>query len=274
MSSLQRVKAWDKSSKKYRWAKWLYLNFLFYFVNVDTFGKRKKIPKIIGGQHLDAEQLEYLISPTDGAVIDIGAERGEMANYFYGLGFKVYAIEPEKKNWVYLWLHNWFRVLLGRFRIYRLACGETSGSATLYVSDLSFRHSLEQGEYAGGKQQAVRQVRAGEFINQRHLYKIALLKIDAEGFDLPILRGLFASTAVKPKTIMFEAGPENIREMVDLAKQQGYQYFRIICRWNEQPGVSFQKRIAVYDGLDPEVFSVGSNVICSTTDFRILNPLV
>ncbi len=270
---ITKFKQWDKSSRKYRFAKWLYLNFLFYFINVDTFGKSKKLYKIIGGQHFDLEQMDGFIKPWEGVVVDVGAERGEVARHFYLQGFKVYVIEPEKKNVRYLWLHHFFKALTGRFKIFRLACADNPGVAQLQVSDLSFRHSLVTSQYASGEVQKVKQVRIGDFINAHHLQKIAVLKVDAEGFDLPILKGLFNSTQVRPKIIMFEAEPENIKELIELMRQNSYNYFRFVCRWPEAPEVSAQKRIAVYDGFDPEILTANSNVICLQKDFRSAYPL-
>jgi|SRR3989344_5372666 len=272
--NLTTIKQWDKFSKKYRFAKWLYLNFLFYFINVDRFGSPKFLPTIIAGQELDAGLAYGFIKPKDGVVIDVGAERGEFAYFFYYLGFKVYAIEPEKKNYIYLWLHNWLRVLLGRFRIFRLACNETAGVASLHVSDLSYRHSLKGSEFTGNKIQKVKQVRIGDFINAKKLNKIALLKIDAEGFDLPILKGLFNSTDIRPKAIMFESDAANTLELVDLMKVNGYNYFRVVARWPEEKGVNAQKRICVYDGEDPEIYKAdNNNIICLREDFRAVNAL-
>jgi FkbM family methyltransferase len=272
--NIKAIKALDKTSKKYRIAKWLYLNIIFYFYNIDSGHLPKFMPRVIGGQELDADLARGLINPQDGVVIDVGAERGEFSYFFYFFGFKVYAIEPEKKNLIYLWFRNWFRCLLGSFKIYRLACNEIPGIAQLFVSDISYRHSLQRSEFTGNKIQKVKQVRLGDFINSKNLNKIALLKIDAEGFDLPILKGLFNSTSVRPKSIMFETEIVNAKELVALVRQHGYKYFRVIARWPELQGVSSQKRICVYDGEDPEIYlSDNNNIICFQEDFRSVYPL-
>jgi FkbM family methyltransferase len=272
--NIRAIKSWDKFSRKYRLAKWLYLNFFFYFINLDRLNSPRFFPRIIGGQEFDAGLASDYILPKDGPVIDVGAERGEFAYFYNYLGFKVYAIEPEKRNIIYLWLHSFLRILSGRLRIYRLACGETAGLAKLYLSDLSFRHSLENSAYSNGKVQEVKQVRIGDFINHKNIKKISLLKIDAEGYDLRILKGLFAATEVKPKLIIFEADKNNLKDLLDLVKQNGYNYFRTIARWPEQEAVSFQKRICVYEGLDPDMFEAsGTNVICMQTDMRAAYPL-
>ncbi len=272
---IKKIKSWDKHSKKYRWAKWLYLNFIFYFYNIDSGHLPKFMPRVIGGQELDADLARGLINPQDGVVIDVGAERGEFSYFFYFSGFKVYAIEPERKNIIYLYLHHWFRTLLGRLKIYRLACGENSGTARLHVSDLSFRHSLEEGKYSSGKIQVVKQVRLADFIGNKNIKKIALIKIDTEGFDLPVLKGLFNTTQIFPKAIMFETEQGNAHELIALVKQNGYKYFRVIARWPELKDVAFQKRICVYDGEDPEIYlSDNNNIICFQEDFRKVHPLV
>jgi len=155
-----------------------------------------------------------------------------------------------------------------------LACSDTKGTAKLFVSDMSFRHSLENSQYASGQVQEVKQVRVGDFINKKGFKKISLLKIDAEGFDLPILKGLFSATELKPKLIMFEADKGNIRDLIDLVKLHGYHYFRSIARWPEAEGVNSQKRVCVYEGLDPEMFEApGCNVICMRSDMRAAFPI-
>jgi hypothetical protein len=142
MNLVQKVKSLDKNSNWYRFFKWLYLNFLFYFVNVDTWGRPKYLYTVVGGQHFDLENIIGFFTPKDGVVVDVGAERGDVSRHFMHLGFKVYAIEPEKKNVRYLRLHYFLRIITGRLRVFRYACGEFEGKAKLYVSDLSFRHSL------------------------------------------------------------------------------------------------------------------------------------
>jgi hypothetical protein len=79
------------------------------------------------------------------------------------------------------------------------------------------------------------------------------LKVDAEGGDLDVLRGYFVNGRPLPKATMFEWERGSLGEPLDLLRQAGYRHFRFICRWNEEPDVTRQPRLAVFDGHDPMV---------------------
>jgi FkbM family methyltransferase len=76
----------------------------------------------------------------------------------------------------------------GRIRAHCLALGERIGEARMTVCEEStWNRIVDRGD--GGQQQAVAMTRLDAFCEQQGVAAIDLLKIDAEGYELPILQG-------------------------------------------------------------------------------------
>jgi FkbM family methyltransferase len=249
----------DKNSRFYK-----LLRFLWFFVeNILKPENQKYIRKMVAAQHIDIEAVDAFIYKEDGVVIDIGAEKGEVATHFYKGGFKVFAFEPELKNYVYLIIFNFFRFVSGRFRVYKAACSDYLGEGKLNISNQSYFHTLIKGDKASGKFQKVRVVPIGRFIEDKNIKRIAFLKIDTEGLEREVLNGLFNFTAIKPKIIMFEFSHGELLELMEIVQRNGYNNFQFICRWNEKAGLKSQQRMGIYDGLHKDIFEADwGNTLC------------
>lgn len=234
------------------------------------------VRRMLAGQDVDIRAVERLIQPSDGMVIDVGAEEGEVTRHFAEREFRVLAFEPSRRNVIALLSSSLRYVLTGRVRAFRMACSDFDGTAVLNTSGPSWAYSLRSpqtsDEEPGGP---VPVVRLGPWLVEQGIKQVAFLKVDAEGSDFDVLCGYWSHPDVpSPKVVMFEFTCGELERMLNLMGQKGYRHFRFICRWNEAAGQESQIRLLIADGVHPLVFDAEwGNAICSIADFRVLHPL-
>jgi FkbM family methyltransferase len=218
--------------------------------------------RMTAGQHLDFEEVERLVTPADGAMIDVGAERGEVARFFLRKGFDVLAVEPENTNFKRL-----RRIRSSRLRTVQAACSDKSGSGFLDVKPGTYYHRIaEDGS------QPIRITTLVDLFAEHNISSVSVLKIDVEGHEPTVLRGLFAGS-IAPTVIIAEFSRETLPELLDTIGDR-YPFLRFMCRWNEEEGLRFQIRSAMFDGRHPLALeATWGNLICSTRSFRELHPL-
>jgi FkbM family methyltransferase len=134
------------------------------------------------------------------SVVDIGANRGQfslVARHCYPAA-RIMAFEPLTAP------ADRFRVALGAdslVTLQRLAIGPAPGSAAMHVaaeddsSSLLPITSLQQSLFAGSREVATQTVQVeclANCIQEADLNSPALLKIDVQGFELPVLEGCLA----------------------------------------------------------------------------------
>ena len=127
--------------------------------------------------------------------VDVGANVG----YFsavgaacVGTGGQVHCFEPIP--WLFDYLGK-FRDLNPGYRIFvnPLAGGDKNETSTIYQSKNTGGHSLLAGYSASDNQQktyCIEVCRLDEYIYKKSIIKIALIKIDTEGYEFPVLLGL------------------------------------------------------------------------------------
>ncbi|TLD69947.1 FkbM family methyltransferase [Phragmitibacter flavus] len=126
-----------------------------------------------------------LIGPGD-LVFDVGANRGQSAEVFSNLGAHIIAFEPQTE------LHSEIRHVCrptNHLLILPLGLGETEESRTLFISSFDQTSSLRsdwEGDTVGSSTISVSTLDRQIAIHGRPHY----CKIDAEGWELQILRGL------------------------------------------------------------------------------------
>ena len=122
----------------------------------------------------------------------------------------------------------------------RCAAGATTGSAIIRITREPGQNTLVPG-YKTGPEVATRLevpvCRLDSYIESRHISSVAAIKIDAEGFELPILEGLcgfFEKVETKP-VIICEIAPRayplmgrRLSELSDLMSHYGYTPHDII----------------------------------------------
>ena len=231
---------------------------------------------MLAGQDMDIREVERLIQPSDGVVIDVGAEKGEVTRHFAELGFTVLAIEPSLLNIIALIASTLRYILTGRVRVFRLAASDFCGTAVLDTRGPSWAHFLRKGQTNDEESgELVSVIRLGPWLVERGVKQVAFLKVDTEGSDYEVLSGYWSHIQMpSPRVVMFEFSHGELDRMLELVRQKGDWHFRFVCRWNEVENHESQIRWLVADGLHPQVAEAEwGNAICSKREFRVLHPL-
>jgi FkbM family methyltransferase len=189
-------------------------------------------------------------------MIDVGAERGSMAEQMLRAGVEdLYAFDPHPDN------ASALRTQFAsnpRVRVYEHALSDGDGSGELHISSspdgrpVSFGHTLlerdDTHEIAWRKTLPVKRRSLGSLINAAEIpSSIGILKIDTEGHDLAVVRGM---GALEAEIVMVEhwtnlpnslgACPWTTQEMVAALHAHGFTNYAFIVhrgefvsfRWN------------------------------------------
>jgi FkbM family methyltransferase len=120
------------------------------------------------------------------------------------------------------------------------AAGERAGAGAIYVTREAGQNTMVPGYKSGAEVESVQHilvVRLDEYFAHRSIDRVAMIKIDAEGFELPILKGLtrhFDKAASLP-AIVCEIAPRayslmgrDIGEVRAFMERYGYGCFDVI----------------------------------------------
>ena len=170
-----------------------------------------------------------------GVMFDVGAHLGEVSYNYLKAGFEVYAFEPDlNKNKIEL-LNRLKK--FKNFHLSQLAASDTSGKELdFYTSDVSTGISsalkFHDSHVLSGK---VKTIALRDFINDNGIKAIDFVKIDTEGYDYFVIKGL-GLEKIKPAFIICEY--ENVKSEVlgyklrdMLSYLEKYNYKIIISEW-------------------------------------------
>jgi FkbM family methyltransferase len=201
------------------------------------------------GKNLTRRVFVSMIRPGD-RVLDIGANCGAYTSLFSSLAGRagsVDAFEPlpaafevlerETRRWSSI--PNW--------RLHRLACSDTGGFTTMWVpgedqAQGSLRkHSAASWSTADlAREHKVEQARVDEFAKKIGLERIDFVKIDVEGAELLVLRGMERILREDHPVVFFEVCPAWMKEFGNGAgelfqefRRAGYDSF-----WRVGPGIT------------------------------------
>lgn len=122
-------------------------------------------------------------------IFDIGANIGQSALYYatHFSGAQIFSFEP---------IRGTFRELQAnvaqyeRVKCFQFALGVDSGSIQVQLQSCSLWNSLlNSGHHSTGSEETVEVVSLDIFLEKENIHHIDILKIDAEGFDLEVLKG-------------------------------------------------------------------------------------
>lgn len=122
-------------------------------------------------------------------IFDVGANIGQTA-LSYLKNFpeaEIFSFEPISETFQQLQANVHGK---SGIKCFNLAMGRESGSIQVQLQSSSLFNSLSnKGRYATGQAETVCVVSLDEFLEEKQIAPIDILKIDAEGFDLEVLKG-------------------------------------------------------------------------------------
>lgn len=205
----------------------------------------------------------FLESRAGGIVIDVGANIGNYSKLVFDVNksLTVYAFEPHPTNFAKLSEAIGFET----FHPINVAVSDTEGYLSLYDLESNdgsthaslYRGAVEDFLHARTVEHKVAVCRLGEFVKSRNIQKIDLLKIDVEGNELNVLKGIGELlTSGQIEAIHFEFNGLNVYSRT---------YFRDF--WEMLPNYDFYRllptaivKIDQYSPLTCEIFAY-QNVI-------------
>lgn len=124
-----------------------------------------------------------------GAIVDIGGNIGATALLFHLMypGVPVFAFEPSPRTYAYL--HENVAPLDG-VRAFNVGLFDRDVETRLYSGDVSVTSSVSASVFNRGAFEDVVLLRASRALDELGIDRVALLKIDTEGSEVPILRDL------------------------------------------------------------------------------------
>lgn len=160
-----------------------------------------------GSKALDEVDLVYDYFKSAGHVgsrllVDVGAHFGSSLGKFAADGWTVHAFEPDDKNRRILLVRHGHRK---NIKLSINAASDVSGEeVSFYASEVSSGISgLSAFDSSHYEAQRVTTIRLDEYCRSSGISKIDFLKIDTEGHDLKVLKGLDFS-AIRPQVIICE----------------------------------------------------------------------
>lgn len=197
-----------------------------------------------------------------GVMVDVGAHTGDSCWPFLDSGWTVWAFEPDPEN---------TRRLEGLRHRYpglhidpRAVTDSDGGAATLYTSSISSGLSTLRPFHESHREGIqVETVSLARFCREEGVVRIDFLKVDTEGYDLPVLQGHDWETA-RPTVVMCEyedrrteATGYSSRDLADLLGGSGYHL--AVSEWypvTDYGGTHRWRRVFPYgDGpLDAEAW--------------------
>ncbi|MES2203228.1 MAG: FkbM family methyltransferase [Patescibacteria group bacterium] len=140
-------------------------------------------------------------------VVDVGANLGyytRLLSALVGSTGHVYAFEPDEENFAYL--ERNVRGL-ANVHIYKMAVSDTVGKVTFYhVRDMTGTHTTLP--VSGADEYEVEATSLDQFMKSHAIHRIDALKIDVEGAEPQVFRGMKMLLSQKaPPLVVFEYTP-------------------------------------------------------------------
>ncbi|UKT64383.1 FkbM family methyltransferase [Pedobacter mucosus] len=181
------------------------------------------------------DHFKKLIKQGD-IVLDIGANIGFHSLYFAelaGVNGLVLAFEPIEVNFSALQQNT----TLNNFRqitIVNKALGNENSQMNIHIDNYTQNPGAFNLMEAGIKNTIVECIRGDDYLIANHIQKIDFIKVDVEGFELEVIKGLSESIQKFKPIIVFEYDQDyqsklniNPKEIFNLLTDFSYQFFVI-----------------------------------------------
>jgi FkbM family methyltransferase len=158
---------------------------------------------------------------TGGHILDVGANIGYTAGVFAAAiqpGFQVLAFEPSSENFHHLQRSIAQQGLAHVIVARRAGIADRAGTMELVLNpdhpgDHHMAPSAGGGEAAGGAVERVPVITVDEAVRSAGASPIAFIKIDVQGYELHVCRGMIATLEANPAAaVVLEYSPDSIRQ--------------------------------------------------------------
>lgn len=179
---------------------------------------------------------------------DVGANTGEYSNEFIGaciavgISPELHSFEPMKKSFQEL------EERMGSLKLSTInptiilnnaALSDTTGTSTIYAdfegSSFASMYKRELPEIKFDTKEEIKLRTGADYVREKNVTHIDLLKVDVEGHELQVLKGF--GDFLKPENVAFiqfeyggttkDAG-KSLRELYDLLTSRGYEIGRLL----------------------------------------------
>lgn len=208
-----------------------------------------------GVYEYEETQLVKKLVKNDFTVLDIGANIGYFTLILARQAKQVHAFEPEPRNFQIL-QKNVETNGLKNVTLYNAAVAETAGTCTLHLCDTNRgMHRIYESHWCNEGTVDVQKIK----IDDMNFERIDLVKIDVEGAELGVLKGMKQLLGKGKTMVLMEFHPPSIieygaqpREIYDLMMSLGYK-----LRLPGGDAISF-------DALERHATEqVASNILCT-----------
>lgn len=185
---------------------------------------RSYAPTMVGGYY-EKHELDVFddLSKLSTTMFDVGANIGMYSIIAATNNQKIrcYAFEPVSENQELLRRNIQLNSVSSRVKLVKYAASDSTGTATIHLSEtMSGTHSLSVDH--GGEKRQIDTITIDEYCT-RHALKPNLIKIDVEGHEVNVLRGM-AKTLKHHPTIFMEHIPHIHSEMEKIMKNLASEY--------------------------------------------------
>jgi FkbM family methyltransferase len=171
---------------------------------------------------------KYIYIEENSVVIDVGAHIGLYTIPIAKIAKKgfVVAIEPCPDNFKCLMENVRLNSLRNVFAL-NIAAWNDDCELNLFRGYSSERHSVIRSRYVADQTVRVRAKKLDEVVKALNLHKITLIKIDVEGAEFQVLKGLKSTLQQFKPDLLVETWGDNEKTVSDFLSELGYQVLRI-----------------------------------------------
>ena len=185
------------------------------FENLELITLRKKVFNRINSKKFNA--------------LDIGANIGNHSVFFADDFLEVYSFEPLTQNFDLLKINS---KLKKNIKVFNIAASDKDESKIIsFPSAIDFGHSkiVEDSEFIDNQSEKIQAKNLDTFLRDNGIGKIKFIKIDVEGFEFRVLKGLKETLRVQKPVVAFEQFPSDFQDdstdSINFLKNQNYNYF-------------------------------------------------
>jgi FkbM family methyltransferase len=204
-------------------------------IGVRFFNKLINLLKLKKNDEIEIISNYYIQNSKNGTMFDVGAQIGNSMHTLASAGWEAYCFEPNPICFDILSQRAKF--FKNKVKIFDLAVSDKSNlNLNFYISDGNLGiSSLHPFTESHRKLKRVKTISLKKFIIDQKIKKINFLKIDTEGNDLSVLKGIDWDK-LSPETILCEYEDKktlkigyNYKDICNLLKAKGYEV--IISEW-------------------------------------------